>query len=166
VSSQIEKVLAELDKELDIPTLRVALGRRELHRNDDVPRVVVIPIGGPIGATQEIGRRDLLTSATRSLYQRELTCEVYCWAGDYEATEQLLHNVVVAMRRVALGSWQPLTERWLSDEEQTSGDVLRGHVAVLEAMLIIPIPDDIVRPLRAPPITITHAGKFSTQTVC
>lgn len=157
---RLRDVINEFESILNDPAVTVAIGRKELHRNDAPPRVVFVRKGGPITATQEIGRQDIGGQSTTQIHQRELSCDVYCWGSDEDETEQLLHNVVVAMRRAILGSYRLGNETWLSEEELRAGDVVLGECVVLEAIVHIPIVDQLVS-LVTPSGGLTHTGTFA-----
>ena len=161
--SRLADIVAEFVVELADPSVTVAIGRKNLHREDIAPRVCFVPIGGAVEMTREIGRQDVSGSdATRQLFQRNLTCEMHLWghsSDGYTATEQLMHNAIVSLRRAALGSVLFGAESWPSEDEDRAGDVVYGEHAVVEVGLQIPI-IDALSALTTGAVTMTHTGIF------
>jgi hypothetical protein len=140
--SRFDAIVNDLAERLG-PIVAVERTRKEIVRHAAPPRIVVVPTGGTIGPTQEIGRRDITNNATRSLYQRNLRCEVYCWGRDRSEAEDLLHNVVVALHHGAQGSYQLGAEEWINEREDRFSDLLHGEMIMLEAILEVPINDEL-----------------------
>jgi len=162
MTSRLADIVAEFVTELADASVTVALGRRELHRNDSPPRVVFERVGGTIEMTREIGRQDVSGStATRQLFQRNLTCRLHCWGVDEEQAEQLLHNSLVALRRAALGSVLVGEEVWAAEAD--TGDVDLGVEVIAEVGIQIPIVDAI-QALREQPVTWPRTSTFGADT--
>lgn len=161
-AGRLGAIVDEFELVLADPAVRVDLGRKELHRNNAPPRVIFIPIGGPIEMTKEIGRQDLTVgTASRQLNQRNLSCELHCWGESIEQAEQIMHNAIATMHAAVLGSYLPSGERWLSDEELKAGDVNLGAVVVLDVVIQIPVMAGTQALVR--PSSITHVGEFALQ---
>lgn len=166
--SRLADIVAAFEAELGDPAVDVAIGRKELVRHEQPPRIVFVPRGGSIGSTTEIGRRDVGDFSTRTLHERALRCEIYCWGRDFGETEQMLHNAVVALRRAALGSYQLGEEQWITESDDGYADLLHGDMVMVESVITMPV-IDAIKPIGgseqfielAHPSTITHAGIFS-----
>jgi hypothetical protein len=149
MTSRLADIVAEFVTELDDASVTVALGRRELHRNDSPPRVVFERVGGPIEMTRDIGRQDIGSDGTRALWTRSLKLVMHIWGTDEEQAEQLLHNACVAMRR-AVGPGNILLgeESWVNDA--ATGDADLGQEVTVEVNLQVPIVDAMVAIAPAP----------------
>lgn len=164
--SRLSDIVAAFTTELADSTVTVGIGRVELSRNVAPPRVVFVPVGGPIEMTREIGRQDIAgTDATRALYQRNLTVEAHCWGSDFGATEDLAHNVIVAMRRACLGSLLLGSESWPSQEAGTASDVNLGDECVVEMGLQIPVIDALQTLAVAPLDYTVRTSSFGDDAV-
>lgn len=164
MTSRLEDIVAAFTDELADATVTIAIGRRELARNNAPPRIVFERFGGPIEMTREIGRQDTVedTTGTRQLYQRNFTVKMHCWGATGEQTEQLMHNAIVAMRRAALGSVVPGNEEWTEIDD---GDTNYGDEVVVDLALQIPVIDELLD-LKVPD-TWNSTGTFGdTEGAC
>lgn len=165
----IAAVVDEFRSVLADPNVGVLFGRAELVRHERPPRIVFVPSGGPIGATTEIGRRDIGGQSTRSIHERALKCEIYCWGRTFSEAETLLENTVVALRRTALASYELGAESWITETDDGQADLQYGAVVMLEAVLYLPVVDALKKvdsgvtdmSVLNIPGTITHTGKFA-----
>jgi hypothetical protein len=165
MTSRLQDIVAEFVTELADANVTVAIGRKELHRNNAPPRVVFERVGGEVVMTQEIGRQDITTEATRQLWTRNLKLVMHCWGQDEEQAEQLMHNAAVAMRR-AVGSGNIILGEESWGNEAADGDVNLGEEVTLEVGLQIPILDQMLD-LRAQPIVFVRLAEFaSTSGAC
>lgn len=140
MTSRLEDIVAAFTTELDDSTVTIAIGRKELHRNVEPPRIVFERIGGDVAMTQDIGRQDIGgTDGTRQLLTRNLTVKAHCWGATEEIAEQLMHNAIVAMHNVAQGSLLVGSEEW--PNEATEGDTTLGEEVTIEFGLQIPVVD-------------------------
>lgn len=162
MSSRLATIVAEFVTKLNDSSVTVALGRKELHRNNGPPRVVFERVGGPVEMTQDIGRQDTGGQGTRQLWTRSLRLIMHCWGSTEEQAEQLMHNSLVALRNaVGPGNLFPGEESW--EVEAEAGDANLGEEVTVEVGLQIPILDEML-PLRAPPITFVRNGTFGVTT--
>lgn len=166
MTSRLQDIVTEFETQLADASVTVAIGLKEVHRNNAPPRIVFERIGGPIVMTQEIGRQDISPEATRQLWTRNLTLKMHCWGSDEEQAEQLMHNACVALR-LAVGGAGNLTlgeESWGTEAED--GDVNLGEEVTVEVGVQIPILDQMLS-LREAPTTVTGTGTFgSTSGAC
>lgn len=162
MSSRLATIVAEFVVQLADSSVTVALGRKELHRNNAPPRVVFERVGGPIEMTKEIGRQDISPQATRQLWTRSMKLIMHCWGTDEEQAEQLMHNSLVALRNaVGPGNLYLGEESWSVEAEE--GDVNLGEEVTVEVGLQIPILDQMLD-LRVQPIVWNNSGVFGTST--
>lgn len=165
----IADVVNAFEGELGDVRVVVALGRKELVRHERPPRIVFVPVGGPVGSATEIGRRDIAGGSTRSIHERALKCEIFCWGRDFAETEQLLQNTVVALRRTALGTYDLGEENWQTETEEGQADLQYGDMVSLECVMHLPIVDAITpistgAPVLIPlatPSALEHVGFFA-----
>ncbi len=162
-------VIDEFRLVLADPNVEVTFGRAELVRHERAPRIMFVPVGGAVGSATEIGRQDLDDVSTRTLHERALKCEIYCWGRTFTEAETLLENTVVALQRVALGSYELGAESWVTETEDGQADLQYGAVVMLEAVLVLPVVDALKKvdtgatdmSLLKDPGTITHTGTFA-----
>lgn len=140
--SRFSAIVADLTEQLG-GIVSVKRNRTEVVRHAAPPHVVVVRAGGTIDPTQEIGRRDVRSNATRSLHQRTQQCEVYCWGRDYDEAEDLLHNVIVALHHGAQGSYVIGAYRDRNEEEDRFSDLLLGELIILSVGVQIPVNDEL-----------------------
>lgn len=163
MSSKLQQIVDHWESQLGDAQVRWALGRRELQRHVDAPRVVVVPVGGPIEPAREVGRRDISSAASRTLYQRSVAVEVYVWGRDQEETEQLYESVIVALRRSdAMGSVRLGDEAHIAETPEQAGDVNRGDAIMFTVTFEIPIADQIKTTKVV--ADIGHVGKWVPAT--
>lgn len=151
--SRMSQVVAEWQAHLADPSVRFTLGRKERDRHQKPPRVAVLPVGGPLESPDRVGRQDLGEideGATRTLFDRKQQTLVQCWGVDFDSTEQLLHNVIAAIRASALGSVRLVSHEWISETEGVAGDDLDGDCAQIECEVIFPV-TDAIKPLAVLP---------------
>lgn len=169
----IKAVVDEFASILADPNVQVVMGRAELVRHERAPRIVFVPVGGPVGPATEIGRRDIGGLSTRTLHERALKCEIYCWGRDFAEAEQLLENTVVAIQRSVLGSYELGAETWVTETEDGQADLQYGALVMLEATLVLPVVDALKNVATGvtdmsnlfSPATLAHTGTFSLPPV-
>lgn len=160
--SRLADIVAEFTSILNDSSVTIAVGAKELHRNDSPPRIVFERVGGPIEMTRDIGRQDTgATAATRALLTRNLALRVHCWGEDEDQAEDLMHNALVAMRSATLGSFAAVSETW--GRELESGDANLGEVVIAEVVVQIPVIDALLT-LHVPPTTWQRDAEFGTET--
>lgn len=169
----IRAVVAEFTTVLADPGVAVDFGRAALVRHERPPRIMWVPVGGPVGVATEIGRQDFGGVSARAVHERAIRCEIHCWGRTFDETETLLENTVVALRRTALASYELGAETWQTESEDGQADLQYGALVILEAVLFLPVADALKNvdtgitdmSLLANPATITHTGVFALEPV-
>jgi hypothetical protein len=140
--ARITALLSELESILTLvyPTISFGLGEKDLARQDLAPpRIVWVPTSAKHAAPekQKTNPRRLLT--------RTPTIVAHCWAIDgvaqtpqahYDACEDLVHNLLVALHKSVHGSIEMGGEEWL---QPTQIDL--GHVALVTFIPRVPVVD-------------------------
>lgn len=135
------EIIADWQANLADPSVAFVFLRKERDRNADSPRVAVIPVDGTFESPDRIGRQDLPDGATRTLFDDHGRYFVECWADDYDAAKSLMHRVVAAIRLSNLGACKLIGYSWVSQEDGTAGDDIRGECARIECQVIEPVTD-------------------------
>jgi hypothetical protein len=172
MASRFNQIVDEIQADPTLAGFNYSTGRLAEKENADWPRIIWIPTGGPITATQNVGGR--LTGAgtdrARQFRTVELNCDVNIWGQDVEQAEEMMHLVIAASFRLMLGSIEFSNHTW-DTQTQTGADYsARGQKIVLDAMMRIPVIDAAQQ--LAIVTAETHTGKFiypptgSEETVC
>lgn len=145
----------------------VLVGRRETESNNDYPRIVFIPVGGPITEPPSRVGHGLIdpNNRQRIIALRQLQIQVECHAATDEDVEILLHNCVAAVRQAIHNSGPfPMSEVYPDQEEgQDSFDKL-GSLAVFTFTVNVPV-YDVIRPLKAPVTFVEASETFDGEEV-
>jgi len=172
MASRFNQIVDEIQADATLAGFNYSTGRLAEKENADWPRIVWIPTGGPITATQNVGGRLMGAGTDRARQFRtvELNCEIHIWGQDVEQAEEMMHLIIAASFRLMLGSIEFSSHTW-DTQTQTGADYsARGQKIVLDSMLRIPV-IDTAKPLSIV-TTEVHAGKFiypptgSEETVC
>ena len=170
--SRFNQIVDEVHADAALAGIGYATGRLAEKENADYPRIVWIPVGGPITPTDNVGGRLANAGADRIKQLRtvELNCEIHIWGQDVEQAENMLHALVASSYRLLAGSVMFGSHSW-ETQTQTGADYsARGQKIVMDLTLKIPITDN------AQALTTitseTHEGKFiypptgSEEVVC
>lgn len=126
-------------------------GPASLSKEDAPPRVVWVPVAGPVEGPEKstpINPTQILT--------RRCTVEAHCWGETYSLAEALAEVVWTGIHNVAVGSFTP------SNEDPGIPDNLqRGWLIILNFQLLLPVskwadPD-------VTPDTIALSGELDSQ---
>lgn len=145
--------IAELADPANFTATNVVVGEGQRARNGPMPRIVFVPIGGPIEPPDRPGGRVIVTTGSgtkaRQIYTRNLQilCELH--GSNIENAEIMLHNSVRAMRKQLDNSVRFGEEVWLSQQEGEDGVNDFGEVVTFTFTVQLPI-YDINRPLTLP----------------
>jgi hypothetical protein len=127
------------------------LGQGEVANMDTTPRVIWVPMGGPISVANKNGGDGMRNPG--ALWHRTVQVNAHIWADDVTEAEVLANHLVAALHWVAVGSYAVTSETW-----DTKGTTDEGVLLVLEIQLRMPFTRESigsVRPNLIPPLT-TH----------
>lgn len=110
--------------------IRVYKGNAAFARNERPPRIVFVPVGGEIKSPDIIGGKPVACIRVRYFGIR-----VFCWGGDFEWTESLLHNLILAIEgppvaNSPLGAHNAVNfseEVWTTQLDGQGGDMVMGE---------------------------------------
>lgn len=148
----VVRVLREVNRVLQerLPTLSIEVGN---HRSSSpgAQRLIWRLIGGP----REGGIQTDETATVLDVRKVEVIAEIRCKSadygvdGDYEAAEEVLRNLEIALRRVASADFAPGVERWpLSSEPEDACAVV--EVPISFSVKVLDDPWQVVVPSEAP----------------
>lgn len=129
MTARLAQLLEALERELAGVTFRT--GGRRVAQHDRPPRIVWVPT------------RDAFTPATkggtnpRSVRTRIAGVEAHVWGTTLEQAEDLVHRLVVALHRLAHGSYKVRTCVWDKPEWME-----HGEACVLAFEFAIPVTDE------------------------
>jgi hypothetical protein len=124
-------------------------GTKTRAQNDAPPRIVWTMPQGTFEAADKGLRRN------RRLITRVLNISAVCWGKDLDATEQLVHDLLVALHRTAWGSIAMVGEQWPDDADDEI-----GLVAVVTFAVKIPVEEPALRT-----VNVTGVDPDTTGTV-
>ena len=172
MASRFNQIVDEVHTDPTLAGIGYATGRLAEKENADYPRIVWIPVGGPITPTDNVGGR-LATGNTQRIKQLrtvELNCEVHLWGQDVEQAENMMHLLIAACYRLLVGSVVFGSHTWATQTQTGADYSARGQKIELDLTIKIPVTDS------ADGLTVittqTHAGKFiypptgSEEVVC
>lgn len=124
--------------------------REAIDKHDLKRRIVWITEGGTIEPPRQAGGRLNGAGSSRvvACKMRVEEVDAYIFGGTREATEDLL-DAVIAAAFIEGGAHLEMTRyRWLSQEDNRSGTMLRTQLCVLRMLLRLPVSEEIT-PLTA-----------------
>jgi hypothetical protein len=153
MASRFAQLVTEFVTTLNDPSVKVLSGRREVDSTKNAPRVVCIPMGGPIEAPDKPGG-ELLPNGQRAkrIAIRKLKVEVECWGKDQETAEALYFNALNAWRKMTHASVEFGEEQWPSQEEGSDGRDKAGEIIKFTIIVTLPIFSGQI-PLGTPTVT-------------
>lgn len=125
LASFVEAFTTELAQE----DVAVLIGGAALQQHGAPPRVVFVPQGDTFAQPIRVG------GTPRALYTRSIGFGIHVWGIDFPTTEQLLVDVVVAMRRLAGGPSLTLGNAvWIGQDGElvTHGDAVELQGCALQ----------------------------------
>jgi hypothetical protein len=137
----------------------VVTGERERESNNTYPRVVFVPVGGPIVEPTRVGHGKIdANNRQRIIALRQLNIMVECHASTNENAEILMHNCIAAIRKTVINSGPfPMSESHPDQEDGQDSFDKEGSLCVFTFTVHVPVYDEI-RPLKAP-VTFVEASE-------
>jgi hypothetical protein len=131
------------DTNLDgFENLKWEVGRKQVKKNSRPPRVVWIPIAGPIAPPDDVGGRLVGTEKGRQIATRVQGFEVHVQGCDIDETELLSDAVVAACwRSLSRGSVVFGDHTWTTQTPDGADFAVDGEKIVLTLQIKIPIPE-------------------------
>jgi hypothetical protein len=147
-------------------TANVLVGERERESNNLYPRVVFVPVGGPIVDPDRVGHGKVTTTdRQRIIALRQLSVMVECHASTNENAEILLHNCVAAIRKTIHNSGPfPMSESYPDQDDGEDSFDKAGSLAVFTFTVHVPI-YDVIRPLKVPITFVEASETFDGESV-
>jgi hypothetical protein len=142
MAARVTALLSELETALKViyPTIGFGLGQKALaHQDTAPPRIVWIPTVAKHSAPEKN------KTNPRRLITRAPTIVAHCWAFDpaqsdpkkhYDACEDLVSNLLVALHKSTWGSIEMGGEEWLQPDE-----ISHGHAALVTFSVRSPVED-------------------------
>jgi hypothetical protein len=131
------KLAEALDEREIIDAALVMLGGEHLARGGKPPRIVMVPVGGPGGASR-IGPAGSRSSNPRSLRERSVQIDFHCWGADFNAAEELLRGLIAALHSFAVGAYELAGETW---PEGNADVAAYGRLVVVHVVVRSPVLD-------------------------
>lgn len=151
MASRLAQLATALASKLADSTVSWSTGQLALRENVGTRRIALVPlkaththrhpVGGKIvGGTPQTRQPAFLT--------RTLAVDFYVWDGTpasglqaarYEATEELLHNLLAAMRLELRADVRFLGEDWKTQEMPSAGYDLNAELCILHTTIDIPV---------------------------
>lgn len=146
----VQDVSAKLET-AGVTNLTMLVGRNALSKHSEKRRVGWVMPGGKFVAPDQAAAK----MPTGSTTQRVSLCKTneanviaFIYGGDDEATEVLLEQVVAAVCEVVGGKCEMPLWRWVTQEADQAGRILRTELIELNVTLRLPVASEI-KPLRA-----------------
>lgn len=145
---------------------QILIGQRETESNNTYPRVVLVPIGGPIVPPDRVGhgKTDGSTRA-RIIAVRQLQISVECHAATDEDAETLLHDCVVVVRNAVHASGPFVMSESYPDQEPGEDSFDKaGSLVVFTFTVNVPIYESL-HPLKSPVTFVEQSETFAGESV-
>ncbi len=161
--SRVEQLVDVIVLNLKQPDLSIGIGRKAVEEHAAPPRIVFVPTDAPASpVTDPGGRKDGDGNRQRAVLMVQQTLEVHVWGGgekeldQLDRTEQLHHNVLLAIREAASTSVLYPTGRWGTQDEGEAGHATLGEKIIFTAQFAVAVIDEI-KPLTplTPPFEFT-----------
>jgi hypothetical protein len=137
-AATLRGVIDEIHADAELTGVKYDMGRKALKRNSDWPRIVWIPVGGSIQASQNVGARLANGQRLRAVRTDAVSFKVRCWHEDEECCKALLHALIAACWRVAKVSAEFGSYDWLTQDEGADY-ARRGEVIEADVSLLVPV---------------------------
>lgn len=177
MASRFATIVAAVETALGDATVLVTTGRKSLHQHEQARRIIAIPVSAdlnshkhPVGGTinPSTGNRE------PAILTRSLTVEWHVWdatdedeASRIEATEQLLHDLYVAIRAETMGCVAFQSEHWVTQTDANADYAVAGEYAVATTVIDIPVIRESKSLTTAAHegTTVTYEGPAGDETV-
>lgn len=147
------------------PTIKTAVGRRELFKNEGPHRVVAVLLGAPEWKTPDRIGDSRYNDKGRILMRRQFRILWECYdaqssetSDDFDAVENLMQSVAVAVRNNFHNSVSFGEETWIDQQENADGYERFGSCITFVSTLDIPVYEPrqtTVTPLTGSPKVVT-----------
>lgn len=107
-----------------------------ISEQDSPPRIVMVPIGGPIkDSTGQAGFGEQVKRPA-ALKARHLRFDFHVWGKDFDESESLMNHAVAALHDMGWGADKPIHEDW----QKGAGSTARaGELVILSVEIEIPL---------------------------
>jgi hypothetical protein len=121
------------------PRIRVVKGFRSLSVNDSPPRITLVAQGGDIITPDLVGGVKIGQARQNIRRLRLFSVKVWCHGANEEQAEQLLHNSIAALDRMAHNSVAFGSEVWEDQSENSDGFERRGTMISFQVVFSVPV---------------------------
>jgi hypothetical protein len=165
MASRFAQLVTEFTTILNDSSVKILSGRKEQDSTKNAPRIVCIPLGGPIESPDKVGG-ELLPNGKRAtrIAQRRFKVEVECWGKDEETAEALYLNALNAWRKMTHASIEFGEEDWPSQEAGSDGRDKAGEIIKFTVVVTMPVYSGQI-PLATPTITPAKTLKVAPDFV-
>jgi len=135
---------------LDDLTVKFLIGRKYLAAQEQLRRVIWVPVESTIDKPEKMGgfrtteaaEADVKVSSSAMI--REENVEIYIFGEDEDKTEALFDAMLSAIHRTVGGnSTRPTTYRWVDEDEGVFGFQLRQPCIVVRIGIRMPVPLEV-----------------------
>lgn len=150
MAARISALIAELQTKLlaIYPTITFNLNKQ--NENGAPPRIVWTP------TTVQHQSGEHQTTKPRRILTRKPTIVARCWGADYDATEDIVHNLIVAIYTAAWGSIDFQGEQWLGSDDSNE-----GYVALVSFAPSVPVEGKVYRSVVPTTLAVDPTGAVS-----
>jgi len=138
LSQNLAAVEAEFSSLTNAPTFH--LGDKYLSDHASPPRVVWVPKDEPTAPGQL--NSESLSQQYKAILTRKSTVEAHVWGASFSQTEAIVHCLCTVWRDLFRGCGNVDSIRW--PEKDEVGWMAKGHVAIVQAHVDIPVMDQLV----------------------
>lgn len=146
MAARFSQLVSAIETRLADSTVSFGIGRLALKENAAVRRVVFVPdtvqhsYGHDVGGQVRGGYRE------PAVLTRVVGCEVHIWDGSedsfadrFEATEELLHDIIVSIRTECMGRVRFNGEQWTTQTSGGADYAVNAEKVVLAITLEVPV---------------------------
>ena len=149
MASRFSDIVDAVETRLDDATVLFCKGRKSLHELEQPRRIVAIPVSADLSSHKHpVGGTVNATTGNRepAILTRSLLVEWHVWDATDEAeddriedTEQLLHELYVAIRVECMGHVSFQSEQWVTQTEGMADFAVAGEHVVASTIIEIPV---------------------------
>lgn len=146
MAARFSQLVSAIETRLADPTVSFGIGRLALKENAAVRRVVFVPDTVQHGYGHDVGGKVRGGYREPAILTRVIGCEVHIWDGSqesfadrFEATEELLHDLIVAIRTETMGRVRFNGEQWTTQTSNGADYAVNAEKVVLALTLEVPV---------------------------